>query len=209
MQKHAYLYVLDTMADWETGYLIAELNSGRYFKKNTEKFTVKTLGVNKKPIVTMGGIKITPDVLVDDLTIDNTDLLILPGADTWLDTIHAPLLAKAKDLIEADICVAAICGATIALANAGLLDNHRHTSNDLGYLKSVCPNYRGEHYYKQEPAATDGNLITAPGIAPLEFAYAVLKNLDVFSPQTLDSWYKLYLTKEAACFFSLMESLNP
>lgn len=209
MPKYAYLYVLDTMSDWETGYLIAELNTGRYFKKGTEKYNVKTLGITRKSITTMGGIQITPDVLVNELTIENTDLLILPGADTWFDTIHAPLLTKVKDLIEADICVAAICGATIALANAGLLDNHQHTSNDPGYLKSVCPNYRGEHYYKQEPAVTDGNLITASGIAPLEFACAVLKNLDVFSPQTLDSWYKLYLTKEAACFFSLMKSLNP
>lgn len=31
--KKAFLYVFNTMSDWEYGYLIAELNSGRYFKK--------------------------------------------------------------------------------------------------------------------------------------------------------------------------------
>lgn len=31
--KKVYLYVFNTMSDWEYGYLIAELNSGRYFKK--------------------------------------------------------------------------------------------------------------------------------------------------------------------------------
>lgn len=30
--KYAYVYVLDSMADWELGYVIAELNSGQYFK---------------------------------------------------------------------------------------------------------------------------------------------------------------------------------
>lgn len=30
MTKKAYLYILDTMADWEAGFLISELNSGRY-----------------------------------------------------------------------------------------------------------------------------------------------------------------------------------
>lgn len=33
MNNTVYLYVFDTMADWEIGYLTAELNSGRYYKK--------------------------------------------------------------------------------------------------------------------------------------------------------------------------------
>lgn len=31
--KTVYLYAFPTMSDWEYGYLMAELNSGRYFKK--------------------------------------------------------------------------------------------------------------------------------------------------------------------------------
>lgn len=33
MKSAVYLYVFDTMADWEISYLSAELNSGRYYKK--------------------------------------------------------------------------------------------------------------------------------------------------------------------------------
>lgn len=33
MNSTVYLYVFDTMADWEIGYLTAELNSGRYYKR--------------------------------------------------------------------------------------------------------------------------------------------------------------------------------
>ena len=29
-----YVYILDTFADWELGYVIAELNSRRFFKEN-------------------------------------------------------------------------------------------------------------------------------------------------------------------------------
>jgi hypothetical protein len=75
-------------------------------------------------------------------------------------------------------------------------------------LKAVCPKYSGEQFYCQEPAVTDGKLITASGIAPLEFAYQILKNLDIFLPQTLESWYKLYLTREAKYFYALMESIE-
>ncbi|MGD8449170.1 MAG: DJ-1/PfpI family protein, partial [Desulfobacterales bacterium] len=142
------------------------------------------------------------------LTTENAGLLILPGANTWLDKMHAPLLKKVKEFINADVNVAAICGATMALAQAGFLDNRYHTSNDLHYLKTVCPKYSGGQFYRQEPAVTDGKLITASGIAPFEFAYQVLKNIDVFLPQTLESWYKLYVTREGKYFYSLMESIE-
>lgn len=29
-----YVYVLDTLADWEIGYVTAELKSGRFFKED-------------------------------------------------------------------------------------------------------------------------------------------------------------------------------
>jgi len=133
MNQIAYLYVLDSMADWEIGYLIAELNSGRYFRKDIAQYTVKTVALTKKAVVSMGGIQIIPDVSINELTTENAGLLILPGANTWLDKMHAPLLEKVKEFINADVNVAAICGATMALAQAGFLDNRYHTSNDLHY----------------------------------------------------------------------------
>ncbi|MFX4263633.1 type 1 glutamine amidotransferase family protein [Pelotomaculum propionicicum] len=208
MNKTVYLYVLDTMADWEAGYIIAELHSGRYFRKGATKCTVKTVGLTGEPVTTMGGVRIKPDITPDSLDIDDAALLLMPGGDTWLEPVHAPVLEKAKECLDAGVTVAAICGATMALAQAGVLDNRYHTSNDLNFLKSICPNYAGEAFYRQEPALTDGDLITAPGVAPLEFAYQVLKKLDVFLPQTLESWYKLYLTHEAKYFFALMESIQ-
>ncbi|WP_406656367.1 type 1 glutamine amidotransferase family protein [Methanolobus sp. ZRKC2] len=208
MTKIAYLYVLDTMADWEPGFLIAELNTGRAFKKDTEKYTVKTVSITKEPVITMGGVKIIPDLSIDELTTDNADLLILPGGDTWLEDIHDPLIEKVKEFLNADILVAAICGATIGLARAGLLNNRLHTSNDLEFLKSVCPAYTGEEFYRLEDAALGDKLITASGIAPVEFARKVLKELDVFSPETLEAWYKLYTTHDSQYFYALMKSLD-
>jgi hypothetical protein len=40
----------------------------------------------------------------------------------------------------------------------------------------VCQKYKGENLYQDKPAVVDNNLITASGIAPLEFTYEVLKN---------------------------------
>ena len=32
-----YVYVLDTLADWELGYITSELHSGRFFKRDAER----------------------------------------------------------------------------------------------------------------------------------------------------------------------------
>jgi hypothetical protein len=96
----------------------------------------------------------------------------------------------------------------MGLAKAGLLDNRPHTSNDLGFLKSVCPTYSGDKFYLQEEAVLGDKLITASGIVPLEFAREVLKELDVFSSETLEAWYKLYTTHEPQYFYAMMGSLE-
>lgn len=202
-----YLYVFDTMADWEIGYLTAELNTGRYFVKGLLPINVVTVGMSKKPVTTMGGLKILPDIVLDDCRIQSTDVLVLPGGETWTEAIHQPILEVAGTCLMAGTIVAAICGATMGLAKAGLLDSRGHTSNDLDYLKMICPDYTGERHYKREPAVTDGNLITASGNAPLEFTMHVLKAMNACSQQTLDAWYNLYQTKEPKYFFELMSSI--
>jgi putative intracellular protease/amidase len=205
--KTVYFYVFNTLADWEPAYALAELRSGRYFKDRTLKYDIKTVGMNKDPVTTMGGVKILPDLTVSDMAADDAGLLILPGGDTWLEPIHAPIFPVVRTFLEKKIPVAAICGATISLAANGLLDDRAHTSNDLGYLKMCVPTYRGEARYVHEPAVCDRGLITASGVAPLEFTREILIKLDVMTPATLDAWYRLYRTHEAASFFALMESL--
>lgn len=206
--KKVYLYVFNTMSDWEYGHLIAELNSGRYFKKELAPLKVVTVGANNEIITTMGGLSIKPDISLDECTLESNDLLVLPGGTTWGESIHHPILKKIGEALKLGTIVAAICGATEGLANFGYLDSRKHTSNDLEYIKMVCPNYKGEQLYKMEPAVCDENLITASGVAPLEFAMEVLEKIDVFAPDTLHSWYNLNKTYKPEYFFQLMNSIT-
>src|SRR5437016_1307276 len=144
--KIAYLYVLDTLADWEPGYLTAELNSGRYFAEPGARIPVRTAALTAEPITTMGGLRITPDVTIAEVTPSDATVLILPGGDTWLDPVHDPVLAKTADFLAAGVPVAGICGATLALANAGMLDERPHTSNNLGALQAMCHGYSGAEF---------------------------------------------------------------
>ena len=208
MTRLLYLYVLDTMADWEPAYLLPELVSGRFLASPDLRYQVRLCGLTRDPITTMGGLRLVPDITIDEIEDDSKSLLILPGGMTWLEPMHDPVLAKVRKLLDTGMIVGAICGATMALANAGMLDNRPHTSNDLGALKQFCPGYSGEKYYLSEPAVTDGNLITASGFASVDFAYAVMKKLGVMREETLESWYQLNLTKKPEYFYRLMESLG-
>jgi putative intracellular protease/amidase len=204
----AYFYILDTMADWEYGFLLAELNSKRFFMRPQKNLEIIKVGNDKKAKTSMGGFTITPDIAVNEMDFSKEDFLILPGADKWLEKENQEILIKAKELIANDLNVAAICGATIGLANCGALDAKEHTSNNKEYLKLVCPEYRGEQLYQEARVINNKNLITATGIAPIEFSCEVIKNMKVFSDETLKNWYGLYDKKEAQYFFGLMKSLE-
>jgi putative intracellular protease/amidase len=204
----AYIYVLNTLADWEIGYLTAELNSGRYLDKTRPSVEIIKIGNTTEPIKTMGGITIVPDESIDNIKFKEDDLLILPGADTWMAEENKKIIDVVSDIIDKKVIIAAICGATIALANRGILNDRNHTSNDIEVLKMFCPEYSGENFYLNQPAVANDNLITSSGITPLEFSYEVLKRINVMKAETLEAWYQLYRTNESKYFYALMESIK-
>lgn len=202
-----YVYVLDTLADWEIGYITSELHSGRFFKNNAQSVLLKTASISKEPIKTMGGLTIIPDCLIDDIVIDKNIVLLLPGATAWSDPKHMDIIHKAIDLLCVKGTVGAICGATGALANFGVLDKRLHTSNGLGFLEMVSPNYKGQDVYIDKLSVADNNLITASFCGSLLWTKQILEHLDVFQPDTLESWYEYFNTGDPTHFFALMKTL--
>lgn len=203
-----YVYVLDTLADWELGHVISELHSGRFFKRDAPEVSLKTVSVTKEPIHTMGGLRIMPDCLIDDIVVGETGVLLLPGADTWHDPKHGAILEKAREFLALGATVCAICGATAALAGFGLLDNRPHTSNGPGFLEMVSPCYKGQSFYVDKPSVTDNNLITASSTGALLWAKQIIERLDVFETRTLEAWYDYFNTGKPEHFFALMQTLS-
>ena len=204
-----YVYVLETLADWELGYVTSELHSGRFFKKDAERVSLKTVSYSKEPIHTMGGLTVIPDCLIDDVVVSETSVLLLPGADTWNDPKHGAIMKKASEFLSIGATVGAICGATTALANFGLLDNRRHTSNGQGFLEMFSPTYKGQSFYIDEPSVADNNLITANPTGSLLWAKQIIERLGVFQSDTLEFWYEYFSTGKAESFFALMQTLPP
>jgi len=202
-----YLYVLDTLADWELGYVTAELNSGRFFKKGAPHVALKTVSCSKETIHTMGGMAIVPDCLIEDMVVSDTSMLLLPGADQWNDPKHGAIIEKAGEFLTSGATVCAICGATAALANFGLLDNRPHTSNGSGFLEMFSPVYKGQSFYIDKPSVTDNNLITAGSTGTLLWTKQIIERLGVFRSDTLEAWYDYFSTGKPEHFFALMQTL--
>lgn len=203
-----YVYTPDTLADWELGYVTAELNSRRFFKRDAPDVLVKTAGISKEPVRTMGGLTIVPDCVVSDIAVNEKSVLVLPGADSWDDSKHDAVIEKAGELLSAGAVVCAICGATAALANAGLLDHRPHTSNGAGYLEMFSPCYKGQRFYIDKPSVADHNLITAGSTGALLWAKQIIERLEVFQPDTLEAWYTYFSTGGEQNFFALMQTLS-
>ena len=202
-----YVYVLETLADWELGYVTSELHSRRFFKKDAEHVLLKTVSYSKEPIHTMGGLTVVPDCLIDDISVNETSVLLLPGADTWNDPKHDAIIKKASEFLSLGATVGAICGATVALANFGLLDSRRQTSNGQGFLEMFSPAYKGQDFYIDESSVADNNLITASSTGSLLWAKQIIEHLGVFQSNTLELWYEYFSTGKAESFFALMQTL--
>lgn len=203
-----YVYIFDTLADWELGYVTAELNSGRFFKKDAPRVSVKTVGISKEPVKTMGGMTIVPDCVIDDIAVNDKSVLLLSGGNTWDNPKHGTIVKKAEELFSVGATVCAICGATVALANAGLLDQRPHTSNGTGFLEMTCPGYKGQSFYIDKLSVSDHNLITAGAAGALLWTRQIIEHLGVFQSDTLDFWYEFFNTGNPQYFFALMQTLS-
>ena len=208
MKKIIYVYLLDTMADWELSYVLSAINMRGMQNKISHNYTIKTVGYTKDTIQTMGGLTVTPDCSIAEIDSNQMAALLLPGANTWDAPQHQALLKEVPAYLEQGILVAAICGATLALANLAVLDTRKHTSSALEFLTGFSPTYQGQALYQQALSMTDNNLITASPAGALLFAKQILTALAVFPTPMIEAWYNYYLTGEVDYYMELVALSN-
>ncbi len=185
MKPKAYLLVFDGLADWEPAHALCEVNKSR-------KFDVMTAGFSDKPVTTMGGLKLKPEVTVRDIGRAETAILILPGGEIWEQRTDETLWPLLHRLHEKHVPIAAICGATLEIARAGLTHRVRHTSNSKEFLKALVPGYKDEAFYVDELAVADKNIITASGLGSLEFGREVIRQLGLSSDVETQAWFEMF-----------------
>lgn len=186
-QRAIHVLVFDGLADWEPAHALAELR--RWGKR-----AVRTVGFTSASVVSMGGLRITPDLELKEVRPADVELLVIPGGDLWEGETYprSDLESLIKALVAAEIPVAAICAGTLALGRAGVLDHRRHTSNMRGYLSSHATEYSGNAQYVEAPAVRDQRVITASGLAAVEFAREIFAELAIFSDADEALWFEMF-----------------
>ncbi|MEJ7649616.1 MAG: DJ-1/PfpI family protein [Nakamurella sp.] len=200
--RTALVALTDGHADWEVGHLTTELRTGRF---TGVPFRVQTVALTVDPIITMGGIRILPDLAVEQLDPADSDLLILPGSTAWEhegDPSVPAFLSAARAFVVAGVPVAAICGATFGLAAAGLLDDRPHTSADRDALAAT--GYAGGAHYVEARAVVGGGIITAGPCSPVQFSRAVLEHLGLMAPEIGEAYEGVFHREDADSYPVLM-----
>ena len=185
MKNKAYLLVFDGLADWEPAHALCEINKSGMFE-------IAAAGFSKAPVVTMGGLRLSPDITIDEIDPGTASLFILPGGDMWEKKSDEKLNALLCRLHKQEVLIAAICAATLAIARAGLTQGIRHTSNSREYLQALVPGYKDGDLYVDQLAVADHSVITASGLGSVEFAREVIKRLSLYSESDTRIWFEMF-----------------
>ena len=184
-KSNIYVFLFDGFSDWEIAYLTPEI------QKST-RFNLVYFSGERDLITSMGGLQIQPHTSLENLESNDMDLLVLPGGTAWEKGQNTEIEKITKTLFENGKPIAAICAATTCLGKLGILNNVEHTSNDLNYLKNMAPEYAGDMHYKNALAVSDKNIVTANGIAPIEFAIEIFRIIKLYDDDTIEKWFQLF-----------------
>jgi putative intracellular protease/amidase len=182
-------------ADWETALLNAVARS---FYGIETRFATP----GGKPVTSAGGLKVTPDLAVEDIDVAAIDALVVNGGVAWSQDDAPDISAVLLAARDAGKTVAGICDGTLALAKAGVLDSVSHTSNSAENLPPT--GYQGVSHYQGQPSAVvAGKIVTAPGTAPVSFMAGVMQTLGL-----RDGNLDYYLGMHAAEHFEPSQGAN-
>jgi len=187
--KEVLLLLTDHWADWEASYAIARIN-------DMPEYTVKTIAMDKRPKMSIGGLRTEIDYTVTDYqNFDNLAMVILTGSFSWGEDRYDEIATFVKKANKHEIPIAAICGATIFLAKHGFLNEIKHTGDDPEYFNEQLENedtYKGKDHFKFTQVMHDKGFITASETAALEFASEIFRTLKIDTDDDINSWYEMF-----------------
>ena len=135
---------------------------------------IVSAGLHEGPVSSARNIRVIPDTVIDTITSDDFDMIVLPGGMPGAANLNADARVGGliRDFNSKGKMTGAICAAPYVLADAGILDGKRVTS---------YPSFKdklGSAIYEEKTVVEDGNILTSrgPGTA-LCFALAIVEKL--------------------------------
>ncbi len=169
--KKVAIVLTQGFADWE--YSLIAGTGGPFYGLDVQFFAPESGEIRSQ-----GGLVAKVSRELDALLAWQPKALAVIGGAIWAGEDAPDINGIIKAQHTRGGIVAGICGGTLALARAGLLDATLHTSNDADFLVNNVAGYSGIEYYRASASAIyHDRVITAPGTAPVSFTAAIFEGM--------------------------------
>ena len=191
MKQEVLFLLLNDYADWEGAFLSISLNAG-VIPGSEVKYTPKTVAPTLDEVRSIGGFRIVPDYSFQTMPADYAALVLIGGMQ-WQSPESELVVPIVQDALQRGKIVGAICNASAFMGAHGFLNDVKHTSNTLPYLKQFAgERYTNEAGYQEKQAVSDKNIVTANGTGHLEFTRELLLLLKADTPENIEASYDFY-----------------
>ena len=188
MKQEVLFLLLNNYADWEGAFLSISLNAG-VLPGNEVKYISKTVAPTLDEVRSIGGFRTVPDYSFQTMPADYAALVLIGGMQ-WQSPESELVVPIVQDALQRGKIVGAICNASAFMGAHGFLNDVKHTSNTLPYLKQFAGSaYTNEAGYQEKQAVSDKNIVTANGTGHLEFTRELLLLLNADTPERIDAAY--------------------
>lgn len=191
MKQEVLFLLLNDYADWEGAFLSISLNAG-VIPGSEVKYIPKTVAPTLNEVRSIGGFRTLPDYSFQTIPADYAALILIGGMQ-WQSPEAEQVVPIVQEALQHGKIVGAICNASAFMGAHGFLNNVKHTSNTLPYLKQFAgEQYTNEAGYQEVQAVSDQNIVTANGGGHLEFTRELLLLLKADSPENIEASYNFY-----------------
>lgn len=173
------IYIFDDMADFEIT-LLAHLIVG------DSEVGVTVISDELRTIRSASGMLFQAHKTIREVDPKTVKGIIIPGG--WIKNMSEALIKLVQDLNRENKLIAAICAGPMVLAKAGLLQDRAYTTAIIewkdkhqNFFNSGDPFPR--QHFKDERVVRDHNIITAKGVAFVDFSVEVCDYLNLFKDE--------------------------
>ncbi|MFG2479011.1 SpoIIE family protein phosphatase [Streptomyces fagopyri] len=128
-------------------------------------YRLTTASLDGQPVRTAAGLRLVPDMALDDVDF-GVDTLIVPGGPRWWEAVTDPPLVEGITRLAGTsgaTTVAAVCAGTFPLAETGLLDGRRAATH-WKLAADLAARYPRVRVDSEAIFVRDGRFITSAGI---------------------------------------------
>lgn len=174
------VFIFDGMTDYEITFIMHLLAS------DAGKDVI-TISYEDKIIKGKSGFLYKPSKLVSDVLTEDVEGLMIPGG--WYGDTRPELIELIKNINLKGRLISAICGAgTVFLAKSGVLNNVKYTTPVVEWTQKHVEVFGEKDPFPRENfvwerVVRDKNIITAQGMAFVDFAIEICDWFNLFENQ--------------------------